>query len=76
MNNATEKSWSEKLYDYLYTDWTSMTFQDWAGMIITLVIFILMAVAYVYTFRPKNRESLEERKYLIEADENIHTEKK
>ncbi|WP_296898028.1 cbb3-type cytochrome c oxidase subunit 3 [Thiohalocapsa sp.] len=47
-----------------------MTATDWVGLILTVVIFILMAVAYFQVFRPKNRDKLESRKH-IPFDEDI-----
>ena len=50
---------------YFYTDWSAMTSHDWAGMIVTVVTFVLMAIAYFYVFRPKNKDELEKQKYLF-----------
>jgi cytochrome c oxidase cbb3-type subunit 4 len=50
--------------DYFKTDWGAMTAADWVGLILTVVIFVLMVVAYFQVFRPKNRESLESRKHI------------
>ena len=52
------------LAEYFHTDWEAMTFSDWVGTVLTVVIFILMAVAYFQVFRPKNRERLEAHKHL------------
>jgi cytochrome c oxidase cbb3-type subunit 4 len=48
-----------------------MTASDWVGMILTLVIFVLMVIAYVYAYRPKNKEKLEARKYLLDDGERL-----
>lgn len=66
---------------YFYTDWSAMTSHDWAGMIVTVVTFVLMAIAYFYVFRPKNKDKLEAQKYLFDDDqlmddETTNTEKK
>ncbi len=50
--------------DYFKTDWGAMSATDWFGLIFTVAIFILMAVAYFQVFRPKNRDSLESRKHI------------
>lgn len=50
--------------DYFKTDWGAMTATDWVGMILTVVIFVLMVIAYFQVFRPKNRDSLESRKHI------------
>lgn len=52
------------MLDYFKTDWAAMTPSDWVGTILTVVIFILMVIAYFQVFRPKNRDSLEERKHI------------
>ncbi len=53
-----------KLKEYFYTDWEAMTASDWFGMILTVVVFILMVVLYVYVLRPKNREKLEKQRFI------------
>ncbi|WP_295882376.1 cbb3-type cytochrome c oxidase subunit 3 [uncultured Thiohalocapsa sp.] len=50
--------------DYFQTDWGAMTATDWVGLILTVVIFVLMVIAYFQVFRPKNRDSLESRKHI------------
>ena len=58
------------LAEYFHTDWEAMTTSDWVGTILTVVIFILMVVAYFQIFRPKNRDKLEARKHIpFEEDE-------
>jgi cytochrome c oxidase cbb3-type subunit 4 len=52
------------MLDYFETDWAAMTATDWVGLILTVVIFVLMVVAYFQVFRPKNRDSLESRKHI------------
>jgi cytochrome c oxidase cbb3-type subunit IV len=66
----------ESTQGYFYTDWSAMTSQDWAGLIITLVTFVLMVIAYFYVFHPKNKDKLEAQKYLFMDDETTNTEKK
>jgi len=61
---------------YFYTDWSAMTSHDWAGLIITVVTFVLMVIAYFYVFRPKNKDELEAQKFMILDDEPTNTEKK
>jgi len=58
------------LAEYFHTDWEAMTASDWIGTILTVVIFLLMVVAYFQIFRPKNRDKLEARKHIpFEEDE-------
>ena len=47
------------LKEYFHTDWGAMTTSDWAGLILTVVTFLLMVVVYAYVLRPKTRERLE-----------------
>ena len=41
-----------------------MTASDWFGMVLTVVVFLLMVVLYVYVLRPKNREKLEKQRFI------------
>ena len=67
---------SDNTHGYFYTDWSAMTAQDWAGMIITVVIFALMVIAYYLVFRPKNKEKLEAQKHIpLDDDFTEHGEK-
>lgn len=59
------------LLEYFETDWQAMTVTDWVGTILTVVIFLLMILAYFQVFRPKNRERLEARKHIpFDEDED------
>ena len=58
------------LAEYFHTDWGAMTTNDWIGTILTVVIFLLMVVAYFQVFRPKNRDRLEARKYIPFDEDN------
>jgi cytochrome c oxidase cbb3-type subunit 4 len=57
--------------EYFQTDWAAMTTADWAGLVVTVVIFVLMVVAYFQVFRPKNRESLESRKHILFEEDHL-----
>ena len=77
MSNVSAKdSLVESTQGYFYTDWSAMTSHDWAGLIVTVVTFALMVIAYFYVFRPKNKDKLEAQKYLFMGDETTNTEKK
>jgi len=53
-----------------------MTASDWVGTILTVVIFLLMIVAYFQVFRPKNREKLESKRFIpFEEDNQVSGEK-
>jgi cbb3-type cytochrome oxidase subunit 3 len=41
-----------------------MTTNDWIGLIITVVVFLLMVGLYVYVLRPKNRDKLERQRFI------------
>ncbi|NEV61773.1 cbb3-type cytochrome c oxidase subunit 3 [Thiorhodococcus minor] len=58
------------LLEYFETDWQAMTVNDWVGTILTVVIFLLMIVAYFQVFRPKNRERLEAKKHIPFDEDN------
>jgi cytochrome c oxidase cbb3-type subunit 4 len=63
--------------EYFHTDWGAMTANDWIGTILTVVIFLLMIVAYFLVFRPKNREKLESKRFIPfeEEDNQVSGEK-
>jgi cytochrome c oxidase cbb3-type subunit 4 len=58
------------LSEYFETDWAAMTATDWVGTILTVVIFVLMVVAYFQVFRPKNRDKLEAKKHIPFEDDH------
>jgi len=58
------------LKEYFHTDWAAMTTNDWIGTILTVVIFVLMIVAYFQVFRPKNRNKLESKRYILFDEDN------
>ncbi len=58
------------LAEYFETDWAAMTATDWVGTILTVVIFVLMVVAYFQVFRPKNRDRLEAKKHIPFDDDH------
>jgi cytochrome c oxidase cbb3-type subunit 4 len=68
---SSEDTLDTSTQGYFYTDWSAMTSQDWAGMMVTLVTFILMAIAYFYVFRPKNKDKLEAQKYMLLDDQDM-----
>ena len=57
------------LKEYFHTDWEAMTTNDWIGLIITVVVFLLMVGLYVYVLRPKNRDKLERQRFIPVDDE-------
>lgn len=64
------------LREYFSTDWAAMTLHDWIGMIMTVSIFIIMLVAYVLVFHPKNKDRLEAQRYIMFEDDHLDSEEK
>ncbi len=54
---------------YFHTDWAALTVNDWVGLIVTVLVAVVLAVAYLYIFHPKNRERLEAQRYLVDGPE-------
>ncbi|QKQ24619.1 cbb3-type cytochrome c oxidase subunit 3 [Candidatus Ruthia endofausta] len=42
-----------------------MTLVDKIGVITTIVIFLLLAIAYFYAFRPKNKQKFEDLRNFV-----------
>jgi len=57
------------LEQYLSTDWASMTTHDWAGLIVTVLVFFGMLITFTLALRPSKRKELEEQKYKILNDD-------
>ncbi len=64
------------LLEYFHTDWEAMTVNDWIGTILTVVVFLLMVVLYIYALHPKNRDKLEAQRNIPLEEEDIQAEKK
>ena len=64
------------LADYFHTDWAAMTTNDWVGTILTVVVFLLMVVVYVYVLRPSKRDELESQKFIPMDDDNFESGEK
>ncbi|MDH5473705.1 MAG: cbb3-type cytochrome c oxidase subunit 3 [Gammaproteobacteria bacterium] len=62
------------MLEYFHTDWAAMTLNDWAGMIITVGVFVLMIWAYVHVFHPKNKEKLESMRHIPLDDDDEDSE--
>ncbi len=54
-----------KILGYFNTDWSAMTGTDWAGLVVTVIITILMAILYIYVLNPKNRDKLEAHRFIV-----------
>ncbi|TVQ84971.1 MAG: cbb3-type cytochrome c oxidase subunit 3 [Chromatiaceae bacterium] len=58
------------LREFFHTDWGAMTVTDWFGTIFTVIIFLLMVLAYFQVFRPKHRDRLESHKHIPFDEDN------
>lgn len=61
----------DSLVEYFHTDWEAMTTNDWIGLIVTVVIFLLMVGLYFYVLRPKNRDKLEKNRHIPMDEDRI-----
>ena len=46
-----------------------MTTNDWIGLSMTVVAFLLMIIVYFYALRPKNKEKLEKNRFIPMDDD-------
>ncbi|HEC19417.1 MAG TPA: cbb3-type cytochrome c oxidase subunit 3 [Gammaproteobacteria bacterium] len=60
-----------KLSDYFHTDWAAMTSNDWLGLVMTIVVFLVMLGLYLYVFHPANKERLESQRFIPLDDEDL-----
>ena len=63
-NQSKGRTIVNKLQEYFYTDWSVMTSNDWVGLIITVVIFILMIAIYSYVLAAGNQEKFDACRYI------------
>jgi len=64
-----------KLQQYFHTDWIAMTATDWFGLVLTVVVFIIMVIAYYWVLNPKNKDEIESHRTMILDDDKINVEK-
>ncbi|MDH3974294.1 MAG: cbb3-type cytochrome c oxidase subunit 3 [Deltaproteobacteria bacterium] len=64
------------LIGHFSTNWSRLTTNDWIGLSATVIIFMLMTIAYAYTFRSKNREKLEAHRFIIMNEDSSYKEDK
>ena len=62
--------------EYFQTDWAAMTFHDWLGLGITIVVFFVMIAIYLYIFHPANKERLESMRHIPLDEDRVSTEDK
>jgi cytochrome c oxidase cbb3-type subunit 4 len=66
--------WStvNKLQEFFHTDWGAMSFHDWLGLGITIVVFFVMVALYVYVFHPANKARFEAQRNIPLDDEHFN----
>jgi len=64
-----------KLQEYFHTDWSAMTGTDWFGLLLTVVVFLVLLVAYVWVLNPKNKESIESHRTMLLDENDTKSEK-
>jgi len=64
-----------KLQEYFHTDWSAMTGTDWFGLLLTVVVFLVMLVAYVWVLNPKNKEEIESHRTMLLDENDTKSEK-
>ncbi len=64
-----------KLQEYFHTDWSAMTGTDWFGFLLTVVVFLVMLVAYIWVLNPKNKESIESHRTMLLDENDTKSEK-
>ncbi|WP_127469991.1 cbb3-type cytochrome c oxidase subunit 3 [Thiomicrorhabdus aquaedulcis] len=58
-----------KLEQYFSTDWAALTTHDWAGLIVTVLVFLGMLITFALALRPSKRKEMEQEKYKILNDD-------
>lgn len=53
-----------------------MTANDWAGLILTVVVFFGMIATYVYALLPSNRKKLEAQRFIPLDEDRLEMEGK
>lgn len=64
-----------KLQEYFHTEWSAMTGTDWFGLVLTVVVFLVIFVAYVWVLNPKNKEEIESHRTMLLDENDIESEK-
>ncbi len=59
-----------KIQEYFHTDWSAMTGNDWLGLLLTVIVFVLMVIVYFWVLNPNNKDSLEAHRTMLMDDEN------
>ena len=62
--------------EYFQTDWAAMTFNDWLGLVSTIIVFLIMIGIYTYVFHPSNKEKFERMRYMPLEEDTTSTDDK
>jgi cbb3-type cytochrome oxidase subunit 3 len=58
--------------DYLHTDWSAMSRNDWIGVVFTVLAFVAMVAVYIMVFNPKNKDAFNAQGDMALRDEDEH----
>ncbi|HEU0186413.1 MAG TPA: hypothetical protein VFR06_00815 [Gallionellaceae bacterium] len=61
-----------KLMEYLHTDWSAMTLNDWLGVIYTVLGLLAMIIAYALVLRPGNKEAYDAQAGTVLHEDDEH----
>lgn len=61
-----------KLMEYLRTDWSGMTLNDWLGVMYTVLALLAMVVVYVLVLRPGNKEAFNAQSDMVLREDAEH----
>lgn len=61
-----------KLMEYLHTDWSAMTLNDWLGVIYTVLGLLAMIIVYVMVLRPRNKEAYDAQADMVLREDAEH----
>ncbi len=48
-----------------------MTFTDWFGLVLSVVLFLLLLGAYWYSYSPRRKSKLESHKFIVMNDYHL-----
>ena len=59
---------------YVQTDWSALTRDDWAGLVIVTLLTLVMIGLYVWVFKPGNRNKFEQYRDFVNKDDGTSGE--
>jgi cytochrome c oxidase cbb3-type subunit 4 len=66
----------ESIKEHYNKDWSAMTVQDWFGLGVTIVVFLIMIALYVYVFHPSNKKKLEAHRDIPLKEDSLEREER